>query len=73
MTISNIIFKHIQAESQMFPYENISSSFHGDVSTLADKKWQEAKAKPPTVHQGFSASLGLLYFILVILLFHQKW
>lgn len=38
-----------------------------------DKKWQEAKVKPPTAHQGFSLGLGLLYFILVNLFLHQEW
>lgn len=69
MTISNIIFKHTQAESQTLAYENISSRFHGDVSTLAKTLEIRSGKKPKlSLPLGTRAlALGWVYSLLFYL------
>lgn len=66
MTISNIIFKHTQAKSQTLAYENISSRFYGDVSTLAKTLEIRSGKKPkPSLPLGTRAlALGWVYSLL---------
>lgn len=75
MTISNVEFKCTQAETPALAYENISCSFHGDVSKFTETPETRSGKKPEQIllHPGFRFSLDPLYFIFLILLFHQEW
>lgn len=61
MTIGNTIFKHTQAESQTLAYENISNSFHGDVSTLAETPAIRGGKKPKQSLLLYTRDLALVW------------
>lgn len=72
MTISDVAFKYTRAESPTLACQNISSSFHEDVSKFTETPETRSGKKPEQIllHQGFHFSYDSLYFIL---LFHQGW